>query len=96
MKNETILAVIDEIKELTSVNDHNEALIIGSTLLDNIQESGETIRTKVLKHVREIHYLKGHMPSGLIEMREESRPWIMNGLKEVLSDSEYTALEGSY
>ena len=85
--------IIQIIKERTEANDHNEALILASTLLDNLQGSDETIRTKILKHVREIAYLKGFMSIGLLEVREESRPWIMNGLKELLTAEEFQALE---
>ena len=89
MKHETINAVLEVVKERTDENDHNQALIIASKLLDDLSGFDETARTKILKHVREIHHLKGQMTSGLLEIREEARPWIMNGLRERLTDAEY-------
>ena len=88
----TIIQIAKIIKERTDANDHTQALIIASKLLDNLQKSGETIRTKVLKHIREIAYLKGYMPDALLEMREESRPWIMNGLRNALSVTFYNKI----
>jgi len=91
-----ILSICDTIKERTEENDHNQALITASILLDGLESTGETPRTKILKHLRELQRLVGYMSSGLLELRESYRKPIMSGLSRRLHCVELEALKRSF
>ena len=81
MKTEDIESIIDEINKLTGDNDHSGAIVIASKLADKLSGNPETTRTKVLIHLREIHYLLKAIPPAIQAMREECRESIQQELK---------------
>ena len=95
METSVIIDIANVIKERTESNDHTTSLIIASTLLDNIT-GAESNTTKILTHIREIHYLTGHMPVPLLELRESYRQAIMAGLKESLTITYYEKIESAF
>ena len=84
MNKQEIFDYIDKIDDKTEYNDHSGALLLASELLDKLQKSGKTNRTKKLEHIKELHLLYGELTEPLSVMREDLRPWVRNSLKVAL------------
>ena len=85
MDRQEIIDTIDKVEKLTGRNDHSGALLLASSFLDKLQNSGKTIRTKKLEHIKELHNLYGELTGPLQAARDEMRPWVRNGLKDALA-----------
>jgi hypothetical protein len=93
---EKIKGVTKEIGELTKYNDHTQALIMASMLLDNLSGAKEkSDTTNALIKIRENHYATGHMISLLNGDRYALYKVVMAGLRKRLSPEQFKALHGA-
>ena len=61
--NDSVEVLVNKIAELTDDNDHNGSVMVLAEFL-KAQRS-----IKIMKAIKELHNLYGHMPSQLIELR---------------------------
>ena len=83
-------AVLKEIAELTDINNHTEASLLGAKALK------ATKLVKKLELVLKLQDLEGHLPMGLSEYRTRLNKELMEAAKRALSPEDYERFHGSY